>query len=396
MAQLKEFGLPVYAGRAYLALLELGVAEARTVSERASIPSAKVYGALEHLKKRGLADVSPGKPRKYAPVPMSAFLERRLRDQEEQASELRTRMSEIVDLFPMSAGVEPSARPQTVTVEGRRNIMQHLREACGLAERVVYAMLSPSLRRDLAVRRLFEEAAKRGVEVRLIEDDPEPRVPLVTLSHAALGFAPATLIATFDGGTALLARFREGPRKEGQRSAAIFTTDAGFVHPLERLLVLRRELAESDTAAARHTRVDTATFERLLRQHQAAAKPRQACALLHVAHAADLEKDHLWRAVIAASDTRILLSPHVPGPADPAILASLPPGAQVKFLPRASAVAFAIMDGRRAFFVSPTRQGRDRAEEALYAVTADDAIVRIFEAQFEATWAIAVPLQRAR
>lgn len=70
-------------------------------------------------------------------------------------------------------------------------------------------------------------------------------------------------------------------------------------------------------------------------------------------------------------------------------MARVHPQVEVKFLPKASAVAFAILDSQRAFFVSPTATER----EALYAMTADAAIVRAFEAQFDAHWANAVPIR---
>lgn len=229
VAQLKEFGVSANAARAYLALLALGVAEARGVSELASVPPGKVYGALVQLQKRGLAEVTPGKPRKYAPVPIESFVQRQLREQEERAGELRDRMDAIVELFPRGPSATMPERPQTVTIEGKRNVMQHLREASHSAQTSIHAVVSASLRADLALRRPFEEAAIRGVDVRLMED------PLPAADAAAAD--SGSLLATFDERAALLIRLGRGPRRVGRSSSAIHTTDAGFVGLLRRMLV---------------------------------------------------------------------------------------------------------------------------------------------------------------
>lgn len=239
MGQLREFGLSAYASRAYLALLELGVAEARGVSQLANIPTAKVYGTLVQLQRRGLAEVTPGKPRTYAPVPMEEFLERQLQEKEEQTLDLRARKDRLVEMFPITGTGAVTRRAQTVTVAGRRNIVQHLREACAASQESILAILAAPLRDDATTRRLFEQAAARGIEVRLL-DDAAP------LRHVAA--APQSyLVATFDDRIAMLVHLGTGRRLAGQPDdTAIHTTDPAFVLPLRGLLAAHR--AEQDAA----------------------------------------------------------------------------------------------------------------------------------------------------
>lgn len=397
LAQLKEFGVTVYGARAYLALLELGVTEARAVSELANIPSAKVYAALTQLQKRGLAEVAPGKPRKYAAVPIQVFLDRRLQEQEEQAADLRDRSPEIVELFPQRPTSQLEERPSTVTVEGKRNILQHLRDACRGAERSIHVMASPILQADGTTWRVFDDAARRGVEVHFTED--ALTAELVAASPASGDMeapreASTSLLATFDARSAILARLRRGPRKEGRSSAAIVTSDPGFVGPLHRLLLERDAgtIGRPSTATKGHAHVDARTFGRLL-EERTAAGPAEACAIVHAVERSELERDHLWRAARSATRMRILLSPTLPKPAAPEITASLPAAAEVRLLPRASVVAFAILDGRHAFIVTPA-QGARRSADLTYAFTTDAALVRAFEAQFEAHWALAHPIAK--
>lgn len=402
MSQLKEFGVSVYAARAYLALLDLGTAEARGVSELANIPTAKVYGTLMQLQRRGLAEVTPGKPRKYSAVPMEEFLDRRMREQLEELEDIRERKQELMEMFPIRGTATVQKRPQTTTVEGRRNVLQHLREACASARESVFIVMSPRLRADLSLRRLLDATAARGVRVHQLDDVLRAdimgeSVVGETLAAARGTHDEAVLLATFDEHLAMLVHLPEPPRKDPhRREAAIHTTEPGFVHPLRRLLaqqyVLRQRSDRGLGAPTRPTagsRVDARTFDRLVVE-RAAQPAATAWALLRIPDGAELERDRLWVAANGASHARVLLS--VPPRRTLGAEVRPRPTTEVKVLPRPAAVSFAVLDGHQAFFISPSRAAREKAEDALHATTTDAAVVRAFEAEFEASWAAAMPL----
>src|SRR5207248_11237358 len=103
MEKLRSFGLSESAARAYLALLELGLTEARDVGRLAKIPLAKVYQTLDQLQEHGLVTVIPTTPRKYEPVEFRQFLDRRRERMLQEARELERVAPELAALFPTTA-----------------------------------------------------------------------------------------------------------------------------------------------------------------------------------------------------------------------------------------------------------------------------------------------------
>jgi len=72
-----ELGLNEYETRAYLTILEGGVIVAREISDRSSIPYAKVYQVLENLVLKQLIIGDEGRPRKFRCVdPKIGLLDR--------------------------------------------------------------------------------------------------------------------------------------------------------------------------------------------------------------------------------------------------------------------------------------------------------------------------------
>lgn len=390
MAQLKEFGVSPHGARAYLALLHIGVAEARTVSEHAGIPSAKVYAALLQLQKRGLAEIGPGKPRKYAAIAMGAFVERRLEEQKAHTADLEGRAQTIASMFPSGPGATRLERPQTVTIQGKRNVMQQFRDASEATRSSIFLVAEGALRGEPPVRRLLEAAEARGVEV-CVHD----HVRSAVADDARR--PPKTLVATFDGRAALIAQW--APAHTGDRgpSSAIFTTDAGFTAPLHGLLTFRARSARADqglrSRPATPAEIDARTFHRMLREH-AATPPREVRAAVHDARESQPGSDGLWAVVRAADRARVLVPPSTHSL--PRVPVDLPPTVELRSLPHASRIAFAILDGQRSFFVTRSVASTADSPDDLHGISADPSIVSAFDAHFELTWKAAAPLAARR
>lgn len=243
MARLKELGLPTYAIRAYLALLQLGEGEARQVSEIARIPPAKVYGTLEQIQQKGLAEVVPGRPRKYVPVPMVEFLERQIEEQQDHLAALVARKDELAELFPILGTAEVGDRACISMVSGRRNISEHFREHTVNAKHEMILILPANAERRLrALARLVADARSRGVRVRVLAHDGE------TLGldenevrmHPAPALASDVAIATFDGHSALLAHFAPGePTRASPKDVALLVREGALVQVIADLAHLR-------------------------------------------------------------------------------------------------------------------------------------------------------------
>lgn len=375
IGQLQELGLHAYAARAYLALLELGVAEARGVSALAGIPSAKVYATLAHLERRGLAQVMPGKPRKYMPVAIEAFLDRQLREQEESIGTLRARRGELAALFPLVGAATLADRAQTVMLSGRRNIFQRLREACEAAEAGICAMASGAVAGPRTpVSRLLDQARTRGVEVRIVRDGD---AAAAALAPAAWTRAESSLIATFDEGSAMLVRMAQGRARDGQgEESAIHTTDPALVRPLRKLVATAHAAQERDSVGGADARVDRRAFEARLVEH-GATRPARALAIVPWSPA--LARDRLWLAALAAKRARVLLVGTEPAPLFD-LPARAPPHAEVRRIARAGGVSFVVFDGAQAFLASPL------GSDMRFAITQDGAMVRALEDQFDLRW----------
>ena len=387
MGQLKSFGFSAYAARAYLALLRLGVAEARGVSELAGIPTAKVYGTLEQLQRRGLAQVTLGKPRKYAPVPMEEFIERQLQEQEEQLASLRARREELVRLFPvLGTTTEVAGRAHMTAIAGRRNVMQRFREACMATEEDVFvAAPAELLGPDGPVGRLLEQARARGVRVHVVPGVSGADREALATAHAPLPAdaepAAQVTIATFDERTALFLRLSsEAGHGARAKETAICTGEVAFVRSLRALLAL--QCAHAHAAQGPCATLAAADVEAHVR-----ARVHEGARFLDVvvSRREDAFAAHgLWRT--AARDgvrARILLNMDMAAALALAGDADLSTHVQFRQVERPGMGCFAILDARHAVFLA--------GSSAAYATTSDATLVRAFDAQFEAGWAQALP-----
>lgn len=226
VSRLRELGLSTCGARAYLALLELGEAKARGVSALARIPGTRVYKVLDQLRDSGLVEVTNGKPRSYAPIPLDDFIDRRVAEREEGLKTLRDRKAELGSLFPIRGTGTAPGRSTVLTISGRRNVLHRFGVECRRAERDVFVLSMPDAARAPLARHL-EGAASRGVRVHVVRED-----------MAALAGQQDVTIATFDARLALLVRLS---MKEGDEDSptAIGTTEPAFVGALRAILASR-------------------------------------------------------------------------------------------------------------------------------------------------------------
>lgn len=247
LAKLKEFGLSDYAARAYLALLELGATEARDVSRLAKVPLAKVYSTLDQLHEKGLVTVTPETPKKYAPVPFADFIQRLRQAHADQIRSLRDTQEELAAMFPILGTTQVGDRGTTVTLRGRRTVLDKLRRCSEEAQReIVIAASDGFTRRRHHVRSLLQEARERGVDIRLLthlDDESAPRLAeLVPYAHmrgktTLKNAAPDVAIAVFDQREAIVIHFLPDDASSYQgKDVAILTGEEAIVRTLASLL----------------------------------------------------------------------------------------------------------------------------------------------------------------
>lgn len=178
---LRQLGLSEYAARAYLALLELGVAEARDVSRLAKVPVAKVYSTLDQLALKGYVVIVPETPRRYAAEPMSRVMKRIEEEHLARARETSEKAGQIAGLFPLAVKDHASDRGTTTVYRGRR-VSADKHEQLARDARDILTLAS-----DQSAQRMQRGAAR--------VPDARVRCMLVDSSElAALAPSPATAV----------------------------------------------------------------------------------------------------------------------------------------------------------------------------------------------------------
>src|SRR5438874_9854540 len=164
LSRLREFGLSEYAARAYLALLDLGVAEARDVSTLSKVPQAKSYHVLAQLHEKGLAVILPEFPKKYAPVPFPEYLDRLHDEHERQAESIDRDREVLAEMFRVIGDADVGNRGFFTVVRGRRNVLAKIAEMLTDAHSDVLVLGTAGLAvRHESLKTEVQEARRRGV-----------------------------------------------------------------------------------------------------------------------------------------------------------------------------------------------------------------------------------------
>src|SRR5437762_14113500 len=74
--QLEQVGLTLYERKALMALMLCGVADAATLCREGSVPTSKIYLAMEKLAGLGLVQVQPTRPKMFAALPTQVGVNR--------------------------------------------------------------------------------------------------------------------------------------------------------------------------------------------------------------------------------------------------------------------------------------------------------------------------------
>jgi sugar-specific transcriptional regulator TrmB len=234
VTRLREFGLSEYAARAYLALLDLGTTEARDVSGLSKVPASKIYHILDQLHEKGLVEILPEFPRKYAPVPFAEFLDKIQQDHDETTRRLKEERDDLLEMFAVVGGVSGSDRGSLTFLRGRRNAFERFDEALrGAKEDVVVLATAGLLSQKRGWTTPLLEAAQRGATLRLmVPDETAPGVvelaPHATVRRrASTGRDESACILVVDGRRVLMIHFLpdDGHPSEGNASAVAIDQD---------------------------------------------------------------------------------------------------------------------------------------------------------------------------
>lgn len=401
ITRLREFGLSEYAARAYLALLDLGLTEARDVSNLSRVPQAKVYQVLDQLHDKGLAIILPEFPKKYAPVPFEEFVDRIQKQHIDAAESIDRMRDELTTLFSVVGNVDVGDRGDFTIVRSRRNVLEKLEEVVKATREDLLVIGTKGLRsRPAFLRDLAIKAAENGATTRMLlpveSDAIEPLARLMDEAEIRArdpgdGSASDNVaIVIADGARALLIHFvpDDGDLTNG-RDVAVFTDQEAIVGAIQVMAVPMWDHAPALDTLRTPNREKTEAFthiyakadDALAALHDAVRKGVENCVCLHPReHESPLSLNHSLGALLRDRATTLRLVTHeIDDEAWDAIRRALPARAewQARAAPYTGDNGF-VLDDREAFIT--TAGGR------LVIHTNDAQTIAALHAAFETAW----------
>lgn len=103
LASLQNLGLTEYESKAYLALLSLGICNARELCAQSGVPSSKIYTIVEKFELLGLIEAQQSKPAKFKALEPSLGVDRLVKNKEREILSIRNSLplieSELESIF---------------------------------------------------------------------------------------------------------------------------------------------------------------------------------------------------------------------------------------------------------------------------------------------------------
>jgi hypothetical protein len=174
---LEHIGLTLYERKALMALMLCGVADAATLCREGSVPTSKIYLAMEKLASLGLVQVQPTRPKMFAALPAEVVVNRVIEIARERSDRFAV---EAASLHATFAGLRSRVRGRqpfldlALGVEG--HIRRHLIPLAAARKRILsYMEVGDLMAIDTAVkggfpilRRIAKNASEHGVEHRVV------------------------------------------------------------------------------------------------------------------------------------------------------------------------------------------------------------------------------------
>jgi sugar-specific transcriptional regulator TrmB len=173
MSKLGELGLSSYEEEVYRALLSLGSATAREVSEASGVPMGRIYDVLNGLDARDIVRTGATEPTTYAAVDPDTAAERLLAERERELATRAERYEELAaEVGPQLAATTPAESRFWAAPLGSDAAVSLVEDFFSRAEDAVYSAMGPPYAGAPWERYEPEvepfDAAVDGVEVRLL------------------------------------------------------------------------------------------------------------------------------------------------------------------------------------------------------------------------------------
>lgn len=174
LAVLRRLGLNQYESKTYLALISSSASTATELSDVANIPRPRVYDVLAKLEKKGFIVTQPGRPARYAAIPVSGAvgtLKREMREnlnkELSELDKLEIRLSKQLD----TGEVPVNDDGDVYIITDRKSIYATLEELIKKSQNhILLASNKPGLARKRdSFAPLLHLAQKRGVKIQITE-----------------------------------------------------------------------------------------------------------------------------------------------------------------------------------------------------------------------------------
>lgn len=165
LSLLRDIGFTEYEGRVYVALISLGRARAKEISEITSIAYPKVYDVLASLKQKGFIE-ELGRPKVFRPVDPSKAIKSHV---EEKVSLLRSKAEQLIDVLATKFRISSGGKSEALVIQSKRSVLDKLRDLVLKAKREI--LISAPSFDVLGIKTLFLDlnvARKRGVDVKIL------------------------------------------------------------------------------------------------------------------------------------------------------------------------------------------------------------------------------------
>jgi len=172
--QLEHVGLTLYERKALMALMLCGVADAATLCREGSVPTSKIYLAMEKLAGLGLVQVQPTRPKMFAALPSEVVVARIVELVRERSERFASQVHAMFTALRSRARGRHPFLDLALGVDG--HIRRHLVPLAAARKRILsYLEAGDLMAIDSAIkggfpilRRIAKNAAEHGVEHRVV------------------------------------------------------------------------------------------------------------------------------------------------------------------------------------------------------------------------------------
>ena len=164
--ELRKLGLTGYEAKCYVSLVKMGASDPRKVASKASVPYPSAYEALRKLQDLGWVELVTRRPAVYRARDPGTILN-------EEQSRLKVTFGALEEIYKST----PADQAELVyTLRGKDRVLSKLVEMIrGARSSITLVTPKETLEHSAILLDAVIRAAERGVEVRLIADNPNVR-----------------------------------------------------------------------------------------------------------------------------------------------------------------------------------------------------------------------------